>query len=334
MNDQSSIEELRALRKQMSRERKLVARARSQGAETAANDNSDSSWAGLKIRLARALRVLGLLALVAGLVYAAPPVARSYAQASQAGMTPCGTAITLSATGVSSNAQLSSCGGETLVWNIGSTEVFYTYGAGATTAATTSNWSLPPGSFVNLNLSVSRPFLAVITAGGSSTVRVTQGLGQLLAGVSGGTIAAGTAVIGKVGIDQTTPGTTNGVAIAPSSAAGVGITPVVGGSAVSGLVLKNAAGNLYDVYATSTATSFWLMVFNSTNVPSNGATTAGTASGNMVQCIQSNSSGTALLTFGSGPPEVYSVGISAAVSSTACATLTLSATAFIRGRVQ
>jgi len=119
---------------------------------------------------------------------------------------------------------------------------------------------------------------------------------------------------------------------APSSSALVGITPVVGGSAASSLVLKNAAGNLYSVYAECSA-ACWLMVFNSTSAPSNGSTTAGVASGNMVECIPISAGGFGSVNYAGGPPAVYSVGITAAISSTTCATLTLATTGFIHGMV-
>ncbi len=125
----------------------------------------------------------------------------------------------------------------------------------------------------------------------------------------------------------------NGVVIAPSANAGDGITPVVGGSAVSSLVLKNAAGSLYSVYANCTS-ACWLMVFNAISAPSNGATTAGNAASNMVECISIGAGSVGGLTYGSGPPAVYSTGITATISSTACATLTLSTVGFIHGMVK
>lgn len=138
---------------------------------------------------------------------------------------------------------------------------------------------------------------------------------------------------GQVGINQTTPGSTNGVAIAPSSASGVAITSVVAGSAVSSSVLKGSAGNLYGVYATCTS-ACWLMVFNATAAPSNGATTAGVGSGNLSDCVPIPASGIGGIGYRAGPAKRFSVGITAAISSTACATLTLSTVGFISGDVQ
>jgi len=120
-------------------------------------------------------------------------------------------------------------------------------------------------------------------------------------------------------------------AAAPARAQGT-INDVVCGSAVSGCVLLNSPGQFFGAYAECTS-ACWLMVFNSTTVPGNGATTAGKASGNMVDCIDiaANSSRSVNYIFN---PIVMSVGISIAISSTACATLTLSAVGFIHGTVQ
>lgn len=193
-------------------------------------------------------------------------------------------------------------------------------------------------------------------------------------------LVAGSAIIGKVGIDQTTPGTTNGVVVNSSAlptgaatsalqttgntslgsivtnttgiataanqttgnnslaaivtnTANTAITPVIAGSAASSAVLKASAGSLYGVYANSTAAG-WLMVFNATSAPGNGATTAGTASGNLQDCIPISAGGSNFLNYNPGPPEAFSVGITAVVSSTACATLTLATTGFIHGSVK
>lgn len=111
------------------------------------------------------------------------------------------------------------------------------------------------------------------------------------------------------------------------------IPPVVCGSAVSSCVLKNASGFLYGVYANCTA-ACWLMVFNATSAPSNGATTAGIAAGNMVECIPIGAGSVGGVNYGSGPPASYSTGITATISSTACSTLTLNAVGFIHGTVR
>lgn len=125
----------------------------------------------------------------------------------------------------------------------------------------------------------------------------------------------------------------NGIIVAPSASATAGIIPVVCGSASSSCVLKAAAGNLYSVYAECSA-ACWLQVFNSTTAPSNGATTAGIASGNMVECIPIQAGGAGGLSSAGMPPSVYTVGITATISSTTCATLTLATTGFVKGLIQ
>lgn len=111
------------------------------------------------------------------------------------------------------------------------------------------------------------------------------------------------------------------------------IPPVICGSAVSTCQLNSAAGYLYSVYADCTA-ACWLMVFNTTTTPTNGATTAGIASGNMQECIPIASGGTGGINYLPGPPSVFANGIYAAISSTACATLTLATTGFIHGVIR
>lgn len=111
------------------------------------------------------------------------------------------------------------------------------------------------------------------------------------------------------------------------------IPPVVCGSAVSSCVLKNSSGLFYGVYANCTS-ACWLMVFNATAAPSNGATTSGIAAGNMVECIPIGAGSIGGVNYGSGPPASYSTGITATISSTACSTLTLSTVGFIHGTVR
>ena len=108
--------------------------------------------------------------------------------------------------------------------------------------------------------------------------------------------------------------------------------PVVGGSAVSSLVLKNVPDSLYSAYA-ECSSACWLMIFNAVSAPSNGSTTAGVASGNMQDCVPIAAGGVGGVNYAMSP-ELFTVGITAAISSTTCATLTLSTVGFIHGQVQ
>ena len=94
----------------------------------------------------------------------------------------------------------------------------------------------------------------------------TQGAREVFGDVG---IAAGTALIGKVGIDQTTPGTTNAV-VARREA----VTQVVSTALEASKVLKSSAGSLVSLTITNTKTSAqWILLMNSTTVPADGAVT-------------------------------------------------------------
>lgn len=131
------------------------------------------------------------------------------------------------------------------------------------------------------------------------------------------------------------------MAVKPAAAQTV-LTPTTGqanalvgvacGSAVSSCVLKSGSGTLYGVYAHCTS-ACWFMVFNALSLPGNGATTAGIASGNMVDCVDVAANTAKSLTY---PvfPRYYSVGITVAISSTSCGTLTASTVGFVSGTVK
>lgn len=168
-------------------------------------------------------------------------------------------------------------------------------------------------------------------AAGTGTQRVTTSTDSTI-----GTVTTVTNPVGIKGADGSTiSSASNPVPVSssptPSGTAANGITPVAS-NAASTLLGKSSPGNLYDVYLTATADS-WLYVFNSTSAPSNGAVTAGTSSGNYSECIKVSSGTTGSIAY-QEIPEVYSVGIYFAISSTACGTLTLATTGFIHGRTK
>ena len=105
--------------------------------------------------------------------------------------------------------------------------------------------------------------------------------------------------------------TTNPLPTVPGTSAAIGITPGASTAAEAGHVLKASAGALYSVYACSlTATAGWLDVVNAATVPADGAVTPSEA-------VYLPPSGCAQVDYGSGPPDIFSTGISAFVSSNA-----------------
>lgn len=118
--------------------------------------------------------------------------------------------------------------------------------------------------------------------------------------------------------------------VIPSGTAANAITPIVSTSVEAGHVLKASPGNLYSIYATTTATGL-LMVFNSATVPADGAVTP-------LECVPvvlNGTIGVASINYAPGPPSAYSTGISVAFSTgTNCFSKTGSATAFFHGTVQ
>lgn len=180
---------------------------------------------------------------------------------------------------------------------------------------------------------------AIGTAGTASTEVVT------IQGIASGTVVpvslTSTTITGTVAATQSgtwtiQPGNTPNTSawlntLIPTSATAGALTTNTCGSAASSCVLKASAGSFYGAYAECTS-ACWLMVFNATSAPSNGSTTAGTGSGNLVECIDISANGSKSINYPTFP-RAFSVGVTVAISSTACATLTLSTVGFVSGSV-
>lgn len=179
---------------------------------------------------------------------------------------------------------------------------------------------------------------AIATLGTQADLAWTSGNGtaiSILKSIStgvGSAIPTGANVIGKVGIDQTTPGTTNGISVASDAgtvtAGTTAITGTVSGTPASGLIGKASAGNLQSVYVTSSAAG-WVFLVNSATVPGSSTLTVGTGSGNLQGCFELQKGVTdyqASINYNPGPWEHFSTGIAVALSTTACPVLTTSAT--------
>lgn len=153
--------------------------------------------------------------------------------------------------------------------------------------------------------------------------------------ILGGAVLVGGSNIpsGTVKIDQTTPGATNGVVVNSGVVTLSGtITPtartaVTSTSLEANHVITGAAGSLYsfEVQADSTlsAAAWWIMVYNATSAPGDGAVTP-------IKCYQM-SAGTLGASYAFPNPIAFSTGITIGVSTTGCLTKTASAHAIISG---
>ncbi len=111
----------------------------------------------------------------------------------------------------------------------------------------------------------------------------------------------------------------------PSPSAITGLTPVVSSAAESGHVFKASAGNLYAYQVTTGAAPGYVMLFNATSAPVDGAVTP-------VKCVAVPAGTTVGVS--NNPPEAFSTGITAVFSTTGCFTKTASATAMFSGDVK
>lgn len=116
--------------------------------------------------------------------------------------------------------------------------------------------------------------------------------------------------------------------INPTALAADGIVTVPSTTTESSHVLKASAGNLYGWCATTGGTAGFVMLFNATSAPGDGAVTPAEAP------TQIAANSTVCRSFGPGPPEAYSTGITIVFSSTGPFTKTASATAAFDGRVK
>lgn len=132
---------------------------------------------------------------------------------------------------------------------------------------------------------------------------------------------------GVQGVDGTGLGVA-AVASVPQSTASGSLTPTVSAAVTGGVVYKASAGNLYSVTVTAGASAGYLLMFNSTTVPADGAVTP-------QQCIPvAANAGLTWDAVSGGVPERYTVGIVGVFSTTGCFTKTISATAFLRAKFQ
>lgn len=119
----------------------------------------------------------------------------------------------------------------------------------------------------------------------------------------------------------------NGVVETPSSESSAGLAPVPSTALEANHIIKGSAGNLYsfNVSADSTlsAAAWWLMIYNATSAPADGAVTP-------TKCY-AFPAGTTSYSAAFMLPVNFSTGITMGVSTTGCFSKTASAHAFISG---
>lgn len=142
---------------------------------------------------------------------------------------------------------------------------------------------------------------------------------------------------GLLGVDNVTKATIKAASAFPLSTdtalvvATAALSPLATQAAASNSVLKASAGALKTLTVVAGATSGWVMVFDLTALPSNGATGA-----SLKWCYPVLSNGTVggIDKDWGEAPLIFTTGITVGFSSTACNSLTASATAFFYGQVQ
>lgn len=107
----------------------------------------------------------------------------------------------------------------------------------------------------------------------------------------------------------------------PSALLAAGITPVVTSAVGGSLVVKASAGNLYGVNVVAGASAGFVLIYNTTTAPVDGAVTP-------VKCLPLAANAGLEIAYRDNPTR-YSTGITVVFSTTGCFSQTISATAFI-----
>ena len=120
-----------------------------------------------------------------------------------------------------------------------------------------------------------------------------------------------------------------GEATFPTNQGIYAINPVVSTTTETSHVISTTPANLYSIYFTNTAaTAGFLMVFDSATVPGDGAVTPKI-------CVNVAANATVSVSYNPGPMSQFTTGVSAAASTTGCATKTTGATTgFFSGSVK
>lgn len=202
-------------------------------------------------------------------------------------------------------------------------------------SGTTGDPTAVQGSVANGAAPTTNPVLVAGTDGSNvRTIRTDAG-GRIIVDApysnGGAIVSTGLGVVIRdtvASVSRNLVGEAGGLYVikAPSSAAAAAITTVASSAVTTGQVIKASAGNLYGFNVVSGASAGYVMVFNSTTVPADGAVTP-------ARCLPL-AANTGLDINLRGQPVHFSTGITIVFSTTGCFTKTASATAFIAGDAQ
>lgn len=215
-----------------------------------------------------------------------------------------------------------------------------TGGSGVTGAATqrvtlATDVPLPTGSnTLGAVTQASGPWTQNVTQFGSTNVSTGTGTGG--AGIPRVTVSNDSAVRVWDGTNTATVKAASTAAAATDTSVVVTPSPNTGivyastSALAANLVAKGSAGNLVDLEvsadATLAAADWWIMVFDATSAPADGAVTP-------VKCYYMPATTTTFFTGFTGFPK-FNTGITISISTTGCFTKTASTHAFISGNVQ
>lgn len=167
----------------------------------------------------------------------------------------------------------------------------------------------------------------------TGTVAVTQSTSPWVVSNSGtfavqaASTQSGTWTVQPGNTPNTTPWL---VTSTPSAASGAGLTPITTAALAANQIVKASAGNLYSfevsVDSTLSAAAWWIMLYNATSAPGDGAVTP-------LKCYALPSGATSYAA-AFPTPVAFSTGITIGVSTTGCFTKTASTHAFISGDAQ
>jgi hypothetical protein len=125
-----------------------------------------------------------------------------------------------------------------------------------------------------LRVTLSNDGTGIVSVPGVATAaNQTTGNSSLstIAGAVGSPIPAGTAIIGKVGIDQTTLGTTNAVQAIPGTTGGLSMYYLTAANSTNAANVKATPGMLYSVeLSNNSATLAYVSFYNTSGTPTCG----------------------------------------------------------------